>query len=149
MAANTHSLMSLFDTSLVGNSEAVRLASSKWRQFEELQVKASKKAHTIDLNMIFTKFLPDKIPPANAGVVSEKETQADTLPVVSGIVALSDVHGSRLLYATIDGATYPENAEVQGYTIEAITQKGVLFTRYGKRNFVPKPEVYYSIDNRP
>ena len=148
LAANTYSLMSLFDKALVGNSEAVRLASSKWRQYEELKAKAINETHNIDLGMIFTKFLPDEISPANTGAVSEKENPADTPPVVSGIVELSDVHGNRLLYATINGATYPEKAEVQGYTIEAITQKGVSFTKYGKRNFVPKPEVYYSIHNR-
>ncbi len=143
------SFLSLFDPSFVGHSEAVKLASQKWRQFEEQNALAKDITAAVDLDLILSKFLPRFLKQEQTAALSqnvgEEESVGVQLPVLTGIIRFSDVHGNMRLLAVIEGNTYPEKAQVQGFSINDITEDGVVLSKAGIKRFVPAPEVHFSL----
>lgn len=151
---NGFNLISLFNPSLVGRSVEVKLASQKWQQLKERSASAAESALDFDLDLILSKIIPgfqetektaSKTP---VGEVEGKNAIETKLPSLAGIMGVTDVHGREQLLAVIEGAAHPEKARVKGYTIQEITQKGIVLTKNGKDWFVPAPEVYFSLDRR-
>ena len=152
---NGFTLASLFNPSLVGRSIEVKLASQKWRQFEERSSLAAKNALDFDLDQILSRVIPGfqkqekrtSRPQAVEGVAG-KNAIGTKLPSLAGIMGFTDVNGNKQLLAVIEGRAYPEKAQIQGYTIQEITQKGIVLKKAGTDWFVSAPEVYFSLDRR-
>ena len=135
---NGFALVSMFNPPLVRISDEVKLAREKWRQLQDRNLLALKK-NKKDLERIFPKSVP-------SDQKQEKQAVISPLPVLTGIMRFSDVQGNKRWVAVIEGKTYTEKTQVQGYTIQQITEKGVVLTKAGISRFVPTPEVYFSVD---
>ena len=150
---NCLKLISMFNPIVVGYSDEIRLASQKWRRFEEHNSSTRINSIDFDYNRAFLKFIK--------GVKNREETalglqetgeavakNADKIPppTLAGIIGFSDVHGNERLLAVIEGGTYKEKAEFQGYTIKEITRKGIVLNKAGSTCFVPVQKVHFSID---
>lgn len=145
---NGATLISLFNPPLVKHSDEVKLASRKWQQLKEKTSFASKILKDFDLDLILSKFVPGYHEQGIKGTRAQKLNGESELPLLAGIMRLSDVHGNKRLLAVIDGKAYVEGEQVKGFTIQNITEKGVGLTKVGTSWFIQAPEVYFSMDNK-
>ena len=147
---NGFTLMSLFNPSLADHSPEPRIAAGKWRQLRE---RTLKKTAVFDPDLIRKKMMPGlrrqvetaRTAPAGNGVNKPKSAGV-RLPVVTGIICVSDIQGNKRLLAVIDGRTYRQADRVQGFWIRKITEKGLHLTRSGSQWFAPAPKVHFSVE---
>ena len=150
---NCFKFISMFDPILVGYSDEIRLASQKWRRFEESNSSTRINSIDLDYNQAFLKFIKGvknqeetASGPQETGEAVAKKADKITPPILAGIIGFSDVHGNERLLAVIEGGAYKEKAEFQGYTINEITRKGIVLKKAGSTCFVPVRKVHFSID---
>jgi len=147
---NGATLVTLFNPQLVERSDEVKLASRKWKQLKQGTSQDMEILRDFNLDLILSKFVPGHHIQEGKSIDSQglngKAAFESILPPLTGIMRLSNVHGSKRMLAVIDGNAYSEGAQVQGFTIQEITEKGVGLTRAGTSWFVQTPEVYFSLD---
>jgi hypothetical protein len=134
----------------------VKLASQKWRQLQNLISPGSEEpAVAVDLE---TALLG--VPPGTVNVTTEKpEIPADEnkkaqqakirLPVLSGILRNTDIHGRAYATAVIDGQRLKENDKIEGFRIRKILEDGVIVTSNGRSWLISTPGVAYSRVHAP
>jgi hypothetical protein len=165
LAYNGFTLMSLHNPKILGRSIEAKLASQKWQELEIRELSdPGKTLADLDLNPILSKFTRSyhdqiermklsvlkKEPELEAIIEEIKPEEEETVqirpPNLKGIVRISDVQGNIYSVAIIEGERFQESEIVQGFTVQQITDKGVVLTKSGKSWFVPAPEVHYSVD---
>ena len=150
---NGFALTSLFSPPVVGRSIETRLASQKWLKLEEKLALAQKEAiGDIDLEPIVAKFMLE----ADKEKKQSPQLQVEPTPLtaeievkppeLTGIMKVSDSHGNERWFALIQGRRLQEEDSVSGFTIQKITNKGVVIEKKGETWFLPTPEIYFSLD---
>ena len=146
-------LTSLFSPPLVGRSKETRLASRKWlRLVKKNSLIMKENVENIDLKPIISKFVPDlrvvkKQFPHPEAEPSEFEGKFEIKPpVLTGIMKILDAQGNQRSFALIEGKRLMERDSVRGFSVQKVTNKGVLLTKRGKTWFIPTPKVYFSLD---
>ena len=129
----------------------VRLASQKWRQLQNKISRGSEVfTEVIDLDMALlgiSSTSDDKILnlPDNSSIENKKVKETKIkLPILSGILRNTDIHGRAYATAVIDGHRLKENDKIQGFTIQKIMEDGVVVASNGRSWFLSAPNVAYS-----
>ena len=127
------------------------MASQKWRQLQNKISRGSQAyAEFIDLDRALLGISPDteKIEAQVTDTLSDKnkpvQEAALLLPILSGILRNTDIHGRASATAVIDGYRLKENDSIQGFKIQKILEDGVVITSSGQRWFLKAPNVAYS-----
>ena len=143
--------MTLLSPPIAGRSMEVKLASQKWRQLQNKISQGSKEfTKGIDLDAALMGVSPAadnnmaKLPDISSDEKNKAQQTEIQLPVLSGILRNTDIHGRGYATAVIDGHRLKENDNIQGFTIGKILEKGVVVTRSGRRWFLSAPNVAYS-----
>lgn len=95
---------------------------------------------------------PTALPsPALPAGVDEKNTPPGTalLPRLTGILRVATGTGAGHYRAVLDGTVYAEKEFIAERRIEEISSQGVVLRQRDQRWFIPAPEVYYSISQKP
>ncbi len=144
-------LMTLLSPPIVGRSMEVKLASQKWRQLQNKIAKSlNESTKVIDLDMAllgeFASFNQNpKGPPVITSEESKKVQQTEIhLPILSGILRNTDIHGHAYATVIIDGHRFKENDRIKGFKIQKILEDGVVVTSSGKQWFLNAPDIAYS-----
>ncbi len=149
LGVNGLNLTNLLDQPLLGNPREVKGIRRQWKllgQLNALAIREAKAVAEVDLDSVFSRFEPMsalKIWKEDPDDPAEAETKQDAgpaLPVLTGILCVSDLEGNVRSTAVFDGKRYGEKDEVQGFRIERIAEEGVYLVREGKRWLVPAPE---------
>ena len=147
LGLNGLNLTNLLDQPLLGNSQEVKGIRRQWRLLEQLSSLAIKEAKAVadtDLNRLFSRFEPLDVVKVWDTDTQEEEVQEESsgpvLPVLTGILTVSDRDGNVRSTVVFDGRRYREKDEVQGFRIEKIAEEGVYLTKWGTNWFVPAPE---------
>lgn len=75
--------------------------------------------------------------------------RTQSLPRLTGILQVDHGTGARHYRAVLDGNVYAEKDSIADLRIEEISANGVVLCRRDQRWFIPVPEVYYSIGQKP
>ena len=75
----------------------------------------------------------------------EKEKRGLVLPVLTGITQRFDINGNVHMLATMDGMNLAEHQKVREFTVNRITERGVILKKGVEHWFVPAPEVCFSL----
>ena len=149
-------LTSIFSPPLVGRSKETRLASQKWLRLDNKQSTIHKNSlEQFDLQQVIDRFSPDisiikskPIPSKSKKLTGKFEKESEAIPpVVTGIIKISDVHGNHRRFALMEGKQLMENDSIRGFTVNKITDKGVVLIYNEKKLFVPSPQVHFSLNN--
>jgi len=147
LGLNGLNLTNLLDQPLLGNSREVKGIRRQWKLLEQLNslaIKEAKAVAEIDLDRLFSRFEPLSVLKAwDTGTEAEEvqtEESGPILPMLTGILSVSDLEGNVRSTAVFYGKGYTEKDEVQGFRIERIAEEGVYLTRSGTNWFVPAPE---------
>lgn len=123
-------------------------------QFDELlsAQQMDSEAH-LDLPIALTR-LPKAaslVPKPQAGNADEFITPSNmaNLPQLSGILQVLQEASAPHYSAVLDGRVYAEKDTVGGFRIEEISSRGIVLRQRDRRWFIPAPEVYYSIGQKP
>jgi hypothetical protein len=152
-------LTRLLDPGLSGYPTEIRGIRSQWgvlEQMRSLGVAEAEAENHVDLDRVLAKLLPDpdektwepsstatttnNIPPP--GAVGKARVR---LPKLTGIVKQSDRQGGVRSIAIFEGEVHSEMELVWGFTIEQISQEGVLLTQGSSRWFIPAPRPSFSV----
>ena len=147
LGVNGLNLTNLLDQPLLGNSREVKGIRRQWKLLEQLSSLAIKEARAVadvDLDRVFSKFEPVSVlnlwDPDSKPEAGEEEESGPILPVLTGILTVSDLEGTVRSTAVFSGKRYREADQVQGFRIEKIAEEGVYLTKWGTNWFVPAPE---------
>jgi hypothetical protein len=93
----------------------------------------------------------DRSPPVLPAGADEKNPPPGSplLPRLTGILWVASAAGAGDYRAVLDGRVYAEKEFIAELCIEQISSQGVVLRRHGQRWFIPAPEVYYSISQKP
>jgi hypothetical protein len=148
---NGSKLMTLLSPPIAGRSMEVRLASQKWRQLQNKISRGSeafKEVIDLDRALLGTSSAADNTIPKLSDISSDENKKAQQteiqLPILSGILRNTDIHGRAYATAIIAGHRLKENDRIQGFTIQKILENGVVVTRSGRQWFLSAPNVSYS-----
>jgi hypothetical protein len=140
-------MTSLLDQPLLGNSREIKGIRRQWKLLEQLNslaIKEAKAVAEVDLDRVFSKFEPMSVPKGWGTGTEAEEPEAEEsgpiLPVLTGILSVSDLEGNVRSTAVFHGKRYKEKDQVQGFHIEKIAEEGVYLTKWGTNWFVPAPE---------
>lgn len=75
-----------------------------------------------------------------------KKIGGTTLPLLSGVIQVSDINGDVQSFAVIEGNKYSADDQIDGYILREISSKGIVFTKNKKEWFVPIPSVPFSVN---
>ena len=144
-------LMTLVSPPIVGRSMEVKLASQKWRQLQNTISKSlNESLKVIDLDMALLGELASSKNNVEGSpdVTSEENKKIQQteihLPILSGIIRNTDVHGHAYATVIIDGHRFKENDRIKGFKIQKILEDGVVVTSSGKQWFLNAPDIAYS-----
>jgi len=147
MGVNGLNMTNLLDQPLLGNSREVKGIRRQWKLLEQLSSLAIKEAKAfaeVDLDRVFSKFEPMSVLKGwDTGTEAEGvqvEGSGPILPILTGILSVSDLEGNVRSTAVFQGEQYKEKDQVQGFHIEKIAEEGVYLTKWGTNWFVPAPE---------
>jgi len=143
--------MTLLSPPIAERSMEVRLASQKWRQLqnkisrgpEEFMEVSDLDTALLGISPNFNSNMP-KLPDISSDVNKKAQPTEIQLPILSGILRNTDIHGRAYATAVIDGHRLKENDKVQGFKIQKILEGGVVVTSNGQRWFLSAPNVAYS-----
>jgi hypothetical protein len=109
-----------------------------------LAIKEAKAVAEVDLDRVFARFEPMSVLKVWGTGTGEEEVQTEEsgpiLPMLTGILSVSDLEGHVRSTAVFHGKRYNEKDQVQGFRIEKIAEEGVYLTKWGTNWFVPAPE---------
>ena len=144
-------LMTLVSPPIVGRSMEVKLASQKWRQLQNtISRSLNESIKAIDLDMaLLGEFASSNHnlngPPDITSEENKKVQQTEIhLPILSGILRNTDIHGHAYATVIIDGHRFKENDRIKGFKIQKILEDGVVVTSSGKQWFLSAPDIAYS-----
>jgi hypothetical protein len=147
LGVNGLNLTNLLDQPLLGNSKEVKGIRRQWKLLEQLSslaIKEAKAVAEVDLDSVFAKFEPLSTLNVWDSDIEVGETKAEEsgpiLPVLTGLLSVSDLEGNVESTAVFYGKRYKEKDEIQGFRIEKIAEEGVYLTKWGTNWFVPAPE---------
>lgn len=147
LAVNGLNLADLIDQPLLGNSREVKGIRRQWTLLEQLSslaIKEAKAVAEVDLDRVFARFEPVSVlkvwDTGTAPGEEQAEESGPVLPMLTGILTVSDLEGNVRSTAVFHGKRYREKDEVQGFRIEKIAEEGVYLTKWGTNWFVPSPE---------
>lgn len=147
LGMNGLNLTNLLDQPLLGNSQEVKGIRRQWRlldQLSSLAIKEAKAFADVDLDRVFSRFEPIAVLNMWHSEATEDERVPEEtgpiLPILTGIMGVSDPEGNVRFLAVIEGRQCREKEEVQGYAIQRISEEGVYLTRFGMNWFLPAPE---------
>jgi len=156
---NVFHTASLFSPPLVGRSEETRLVSSKWLKLgNKLSLISEETFEDVDFETIALRFreeipvVAEELPQpqteiATAEIKEQKVVEIEPiLPVVDGVIEISETQDRRRFFALIEGRRVMENDNFNGFAIAKISQKGIVLIRDSRTWFVPTPMVYFSLD---
>jgi hypothetical protein len=75
-----------------------------------------------------------------------KKIGGTTLPLLSGVIQVSDINGDVQSFAVIEGNKYSTDDQIDGYILREISSKGIVLTKNKKEWFVPIPFVPFSVN---
>ncbi len=75
-----------------------------------------------------------------------KKIGGTTLPLLSGVIQVSDINGEVQSFAVIEGNKYSTDDQIDGYILREISSKGIVFTKNKKEWFVRIPSVPFSVN---
>jgi hypothetical protein len=78
---------------------------------------------------------------ATDAAVTKEETQ---LPRLQGIFQVSDIQGNQKRRAVLDGNLFREKDRIGNFTVQQISEKGVLLTNDRGSWFLQPPDVSFS-----
>jgi hypothetical protein len=144
-------LIAVLNPPVAGQSEEVKLASHKWRRLQkEFSTAATGVVEAVDLDLDLLKAtVESELPvPKVASVVPKTQKPAHIkrikLPILSGILRSTDIHGNSSAFAIIDGKRFKENDRVKGFRIQKIQDDGVVISREERKWILEAPDVQYS-----
>lgn len=147
LGVNGLNLTNLLDQPLLGNSKEVKGIRRQWKLLEQLSslaIKEAKAVAEVDLDRVFSRFEPmSALKGWDTGTEAEGvqvEESGPILPMLTGILSVSDLEGNVRSTAVFHGKRYKEKDQVQGFWIEKIAAEGVYLTKRGTNWFVPAPE---------
>jgi hypothetical protein len=159
---NAYQSLSVIYRPVLGRSDQVKLASRQWDQLEQMSALSStENSSDIPVDHLSSKLASDILkkepiilqPKGISKAVkknSNPNERAETdLPILTGVLQVSDAQGNVRSFAMIDGESRVEGSTVQGFTIDRITKKGVTLTRKGESWFLPAPEPSFSVNQEP
>jgi hypothetical protein len=151
LGVNGLNLTNLLDQPLLGNSQEVKGIRRQWRlleQFSSLAIREAKAVGDVDLARVFSRFEPLQVleswDPEAEEVETEAEPAGPILPVLTGIITVTDLEGNVRSTAVFNGRRFREKDVVEGFRIERIAEQGVTLSRSGADWFVPAPEGGYT-----
>jgi hypothetical protein len=151
IAYNSSRLMVLLSPPITARSMEVKLASQKWWQLQDKISHGSKEnLEAMDLDMAFLGTstnaggIKPKSPDISSAKVDNGQQTKIQLPILSGILHNTDIHGRASALAIIDGHRLKESDKIQGFKIQKIKDDGVVVTRNGQRWFLSAPNVPYN-----
>jgi hypothetical protein len=154
LGANGWKLSQLPLEPMIGSSAAVNSLRLKLHQFDELM-----SARRIDSEVRWEqKVLPaglpqaaSPLPPAAVGIPAEETPPEEPyrLPKLSGILKVANNQGQWHYSVVMDGHVYAAKDHVREFLIDEISSRGIMLSRGKQRWFIPAPEVYFSLDQRP
>jgi len=147
LGVNGLNMTNLLDQPLLGNSREVKGIRRQWKLLEQLSslaIKEAKAVAEVDLDRVFSKFEPmSALKVWDTGTEAEgmqAEESGPILPMLTGILSVSDLEGNVRSTAVFYGKRYKEKGQVQGFRIEKIAEEGVYLTKWGTNWLVPAPE---------
>ena len=147
LGVNGLNLMNLLDQPLLGNSrevKGIRRQGKLLEQLSALAIKEAKAVAEVDMDRVFAKFEPLSVLNVWESNIEGEETQAEAsgpiLPILTGLLSVSDLEGNVESTAVFYGKRYKEKDDIQGFRIEKIAEEGVCLTKWGTNWFVPAPE---------
>ena len=147
LGVNGLNMADLLDQPLLGNSREVKGIRRQWKLLEQLSslaIKEAKAVAEVDLDRVFARFEPLSVLNVWDTGTEAEEAQAEEsgpiLPVLTGLLSVSDLKGNVRSTAVFYGRRYKERDEIQGFRIEKIAEEGVYLTKWGTNWFVPAPE---------
>ncbi len=148
---NSSRLMTLLSPPIVERSMEVKLASQKWRQLQNKISRGSEEfteAINLDTALLGISPGPDNDIPKLSDISSDENKSAQQtkirLPILSGILRNTDIHGRTYATAVIDGHRLKVNDRIQGFKIQKILEDGVVVTSGGQSWLLNAPDVTYS-----
>jgi hypothetical protein len=129
----------------------VKLASQKWRQLQNLislDLQEPTDAVNIETALLGVppgtgNDIPEK-PKISSDEIKKTQQAKIQLPILSGILRNTDIHGRANATAVLDGRRLKENDKIQGFRIRKILEDGVVVTNNGRSWFISTPDVAYS-----
>jgi hypothetical protein len=124
-------------------------------RFEELLAARRADAEVrLDLPVVMTRLPQTSAAPSLAAPPRSHEAKPPplappVLPHLTGILQVVHDTGVRHYCAVLDGHVFAEKDTIAGLRIEEISAAGVVLRRRDQRWFLPAPEVYFSISQRP
>jgi hypothetical protein len=154
VAANLSKLSQLDFQPLAGSPAVVNQLRRHLFQFDEfMSARRMDSEARLDLPIVRTRLPQAGRLPAAAltSRVDEKIMPPRTLPLpqLTGILQLVHDTGARHFYAILDGAVYAEKDSIADLRIGEISATGIVLRQRDQRWFLPAPEVYFSIGQRP
>ena len=129
----------------------VKLASQKWRQLQDkISHGDGEYLEAVDLDMALLGIPADSdsnnpepasIPPTDLKDVEQTKIR---LPVLSGILQNTDIHGRAFALAIIDGHRLKTSDKIRGFKVQKISNDGVVVARDGRKWFLSAPRVPYT-----
>jgi hypothetical protein len=151
LGVNGLNLTNLLDQPLLGNSQEVKGIRRQWRLLEQLSslaIREAKAVAEVDLDRVFSRFEPLQVlepwEPVAEGEETEMKPVGPILPLLTGIITVTDLEGNARSTAVFDGRRFGEKEVVEGFRIERIAEEGVTLTRAGTDWFVPAPKGGYT-----
>jgi hypothetical protein len=154
LAYNGSQFASLLAPPVTGYSHEVRSVIGKRHQMDA-QIAAAKQSMTpLDLTWLATGVdrPPDKKEAENTEPAPPLASAADApvtkeemqLPRLQGIFQTSDIQGHLKRRAVLDGNLFKEKDRIGNFTVQQISDKGVLLTNDRGRWFLQPPDVPFS-----
>jgi hypothetical protein len=146
--------MAVLSPPVAGQSEEVKLASHKWRRLQKKFSHATSGIlQVVDLDFALLKDTGESTlstqKAASASFKLQKEAckKHMKLPVLSGLLLSTDVHGKSSAFAIIDGKRFKENDHVNGFKILKIHDDRVVISRAGQISILNAPDVQFNSVN--
>ena len=135
--------------------EQVMLAQQKQARLRQETALAKKEAiYLTDSDTIFARYTSN-IPQNKDREYGKFENNIEkkggkakkglNLPVLTGITQCFDINGNTHILATMGGMNLAKHQKIQEFTVDSITERGVILKKGARHWFVPAPEVRFSL----
>jgi hypothetical protein len=152
LAVAGYALPELFAVPKAAESRELATARRKLRELGDTTAVAASPGPPADT---LDRLLASAAPPAAAGpggsaaasaaAAAEGVPGESLLPELSGVMKVASVRGDIRYRALFAGRDLGVGERVDGYTIERISEAGVVLGKDGQRWTLPSPEVIYSL----
>ncbi len=146
---NGQALMIVTGPPVLKNSKVINRIKEQRQKLEDLSVFLSDRhevENRLDLAQIFAQYMPQskkKLIRTYRTIkrkVVKKKGPRPKLPRVTGVLEILDEQGRKKALVVIDGKNRTVHEQIRGFTIEKITEKGVVLSKGGSNWFVARPK---------